>query len=356
MALALDAIKSARIYLNDINGITWSDSLLMPLLQEAYGEILQELDLNQLGVLKYESCPILVPAGHFDLGTDQPLNILDPISMLEKAPGESDDFYQEMILVDYLPKQDMNYNLLYWTWRREVIKFIGATSDRIVIIRYKGSLTPPQLLTDKLGIIFSEKYLGPRIASLVKDSLGQDSSKFTEIASRNLYSIIKRGVLEDQRPIRRRPYREAKGYSIPVGTVVGNISAIIPSGTYQRTVLLKDLTIGNNIADNVVIWGPVNYTGQYQAKVVEVVLRKAITQDLHVDLTMKGVVYTNIIVPHTLIPMVPMNFINFINAIFPNDGVFSANITASDGSVDIDGICSLTTLYIPYSTLNQPCG
>jgi hypothetical protein len=355
MALASDAIRSARIYLNDINGITWSDSILMPLLQEAYSELMQELDLNQLGVLKYQTCPILVPAGHFNLGTDQPTNILDPISMMEKTPGMDDEDYQEMILVDYLPEVDQTDRLVYWAWRREVIMFVGATVDRTVILRYKGSLPVPNLLTDPIGITFGQTFLGPRVASLAYDSIGRDSSKLTDIAQRNLYNLIKRGVLEDQRPITRRPYRERKGYTVKVTPLVGGQVLAIPSGTFQRTVLLKDLTVGNNIADNVTTWGPPQYTGLYKAIITEAVLRKAITQNLVVTITMNTSPLITITIPRTQPILVPLNFSNYINPVIPNEGVFGANITASDSSFDADGIASFTTIYQPYSA-GPPCG
>ena len=76
---AFVALQSARTYLNDINGVTWTDSVLMPILQEAHRELVQELDLNGVGVLKQQTSPILVPAGSLDLGNNQPYNILEPI-------------------------------------------------------------------------------------------------------------------------------------------------------------------------------------------------------------------------------------------------------------------------------------
>src|SRR5271157_3129269 len=150
MAQAQTAIKSARTYLNDSLGQTWTDQILMGFLQEAHSELVQDLDLNQVGVLKQVTPTTLVPAGTIAL-PNQPANILEPISMMEKTPGDDPDFYQDMIKINFLPEEDMDQVLLFWCWSQEIIQFIGATADREVILRYKGYLTTPQLLTDPLG-------------------------------------------------------------------------------------------------------------------------------------------------------------------------------------------------------------
>lgn len=204
------AIKSARIYLNDINGTQWSDAVLMPILQEAFGELIQDLDLNSVGVLKFQTPVITVPLGALNLSTNQPTNILEPISMQERNPGEDTDFFQDMIKVNFLPEEDQDQNLTFWSWTGEIISFIGATQIKEVILRYKGSLVVPQLLTDSIGVIYGERFLGPRIAALAFDSIGRDSKKFTEIAERNKYKILQRAVLGDQTPVRRKGYRSPK--------------------------------------------------------------------------------------------------------------------------------------------------
>lgn len=221
MSTAQAAIKSARIYLNDINGLTWSESILMPLLQEAFGEMMQELDVNQLGVLKYQTPVITVIAGQLNLGTNQPTNILEPISMQERTPGDTADSFVDMYKVNFLPEETVSQYLTWWCWNAELITFLGSDQNREVILRYKGFLTTPVLLTDPIGVIFGERFLGPRIAALAYDSIGKDSAKLSDIASKNLYTLVQRAVLYDQSPVRRKGYRSSGSSGTSgIGTVI----------------------------------------------------------------------------------------------------------------------------------------
>jgi hypothetical protein len=94
---AYQALKSARVYLNDINAIQWTDSVLMPILQQAHMEMVQELDLNGIPALKQQTSPITILTGVLNMGVNQPSNILEPISMMERNPGEDADFFIDMI-------------------------------------------------------------------------------------------------------------------------------------------------------------------------------------------------------------------------------------------------------------------
>jgi hypothetical protein len=129
MSQALLAIQSARTHLNDINGLTWSDAILLPFLQVAHGEMVQELDVNGAGVLKYQSSPITVTAGSLNLGANQPSNILEPISMQERDPGTDAESFTDMFKVDFLPEVDQSQYLTWWSWNGEIISFTGATLD-----------------------------------------------------------------------------------------------------------------------------------------------------------------------------------------------------------------------------------
>jgi len=204
------AIQSARVYLNDINGITWTDAILMPILQEAFRELIQELDLNGAGVLKQQTDPITVYSGALDLGANQPYNILEPISMMERNPGEDADFFLDMIQVGFLPEVDKDENLIYWSFNGQIISFVGATQNKEVVLRYNGWLPVPQLQTDPINVISGARFLGPRIASLAYGAIGKNGEVFDRIAEKNLYKIMQRTTKAAQYPVRRKGYRSAK--------------------------------------------------------------------------------------------------------------------------------------------------
>lgn len=231
MANASSAIASARAYLNDSNAITWTDAVLFPLLQEAFGELQLELSIHRNPVIKaqytttvpaidnYTQSPVYLPS--------QPANITSPISMYEKDIGDDDDDYDQMTQVTFLPNDDPDTELIFWSWQAQLIQFIGATSSRVVLLNYNGYLTTPNLLTDPLGFIYAERFLGPRIASLALSSINQEKrARFVgDIALENLYKVMQYNVTEDQRPFRRQKYRSPKGYfgiegsTVPVGPI-----------------------------------------------------------------------------------------------------------------------------------------
>jgi hypothetical protein len=292
------AIKSARTYLNDINGTQWSDAILMPILQEAFGELIQDLDLNSIGVLKAQTSPISVPAGTTTL-PGQPTNILEPISMQERVPGSDANFFQDMIKVNFLPEEDQVQDLIFWSWNGEVISLLGATSIKEVVLRYKGSLVSPQLLTDPIGVIYGERFLGPRIAAIAWDSIGRDSRKFNEIAERNKYKLIQRNVLQDQTPIRRRGYRSSR--LVWPGESTGLISVTGGGGGPQVNV---------NFADGEVPSGAIN--GVNEAFVFLHVPNPALSLELY---------FNGQLLEQTFDYTLLLNTVTFINPPNPGDKI-----------------------------------
>ncbi len=241
MAQAAQAVKFARAYLNDINGTTWTDPVLMSFLQIAHSELVQRLELNRTGVMKVQSPIITVPRGSVTLGYSQPSNIINPISMMEGQVGDDPDNFEDMVKVTFIPFIDQDTELTYWAWIGQNITFLGSTQDRDVILRYDGALQVPQRLTDQLGCIFAENYIGPRIVALAFTAIGKDNQRILDLAEKNLYRLIQSQVTNDQRPTRRRGYRSPKSgcgtsssASVPIfGTsglpVGGAVSQWIPA-------------------------------------------------------------------------------------------------------------------------------
>jgi hypothetical protein len=215
MSQALVALKLARTYLHDNNAITWTDAELMPLLQVAHSEMVEELKLHQLGTLKAVSARITIPALALDMGVNQPTNIIDPISLVEGDPGADIANFQDMVRTNFIPFEDQTNWLTYWSWIGEKIVFLGANTAREVILRYTGSIATPQYVTDQLGIIFAENFIAPRIVSLAFMNIGKPNQNIEDIAQTNLYKIIQHSVVDDQRPTRRRSYRSGKGCYSP---------------------------------------------------------------------------------------------------------------------------------------------
>src|ERR1017187_3421677 len=240
MAQASVALKSARIYLGDINGISWPDSILMPILQEAHGELVQECERFSLSVILNQSAILLVNAGDLTLGANQPATLVEPISIMERIPGSDLESFEPMLRLTFIPLQDQSEELQYWAWLGQIITFLGATQDREILLRYKGSISTPNLLTDPLGFIFAERYIGPRVASIAWDSIGKDGSKFQKLAENNLYKIVQSNVTNDQRPVRRKGYRSPKDTGPEGARISGIITVQGPTVAWLPTTTHPD--------------------------------------------------------------------------------------------------------------------
>lgn len=107
-------------------------------------------------------------------------------------------------------------------------------------------------------------------------------------------------------------------------------------GPYIRTLLLKDCTVGNDIADHVPI-----YVAGTAVRVVGV-LRKAITADLSVRINLDGTALTTLTIPHTTPVDTPVVGTSSTPPALADLAVLSWDVVASDGSKDSAGICSVT--------------
>lgn len=107
-------------------------------------------------------------------------------------------------------------------------------------------------------------------------------------------------------------------------------------GPYIRTLLLKDTTVGNDIADHVPI-----YVAGTAMRIVGV-LRKAITADLSVRVNLDGTTLTTLTIPHTTAVDTPVVGTSPTPPALADLAVLSWDVTASDGSSDAAGVCSIT--------------
>jgi hypothetical protein len=214
-----DVMATARLYLNDIEGITWTDAHLLPLAQEAHRELQLQLSLNDIAVVRVQITNGANSQGiHLVAGTTSlnevglmPANLLEPLILNERDWGDTTpEDYLEMQRVPFLPNYTQDTFLWFWTWMGEDIVFNGATSDRDIQIRYRAKLTTPLNMQSTIGFLRGELYVGPRTAALAcqvaNDSKNGD--KWQRQADANLDKIIRSNVKNDQGTgVRRTPYR-----------------------------------------------------------------------------------------------------------------------------------------------------
>lgn len=211
--------QSVRGYLNDIDGITWTDAHLLPLIQEAHRELQTELSLNDIAVVRVQLTNsgvqqgLHLPAYQTSLNAAglMPANLLEPLELNERDWGDiTPEDYLEMTRMPFVPNYTQNNFLFYWSWIEEDIQFVGATVDRDIQIRYRSSLATPLNMNSTVGFLRGELYLGPRTASLAVGVAGdmKKSLWFQKQADMNLDKVIRSNVKNDQGTgVRRMPYR-----------------------------------------------------------------------------------------------------------------------------------------------------
>ena len=164
-------LAGARQLLNDVAAATWTDTVLIPKLQDAHRELQKVLKQVAAPVMKAIGNDISVLANATTLTL--PNDIVEPIRLWEKAPADAQSLYIPMTNTDPLPIVAQAATLVYWAWRDEVVSFIGASANRFVRMEYWKSLAVPVLNTDLLGITDAEIYLSPRLAALASLAVGE---------------------------------------------------------------------------------------------------------------------------------------------------------------------------------------
>jgi hypothetical protein len=212
-----DAIKAAAVLMNDPNQVTWTNDILLGVALQAYEELSNDLVANGFRLFKeITSAPLLVtsPNTTFDA---PPTDLFVPISLEERNVGDAT--YISMEEKIWEPSTIPSTSLKCWSFRKNVINFIGATVDREVRMKY---------IRNNIGVITNENsilnitngagLLGAKIASLAathlaknpKDGIAKEGLYITRLTS---YIQIELGN-QQGKPVRRLPYRVAKLRSV----------------------------------------------------------------------------------------------------------------------------------------------
>ena len=192
MALASVALGTARTFLNDDEANVWTDAVLMPKLREAHRELQVKLWVVGSPIVRGESSRLTVTAGQTSL-VSTPSDLLAPTSLIEATSPAGVD-WEPMTEVSYIPKTvSVSGKLIYWAWREELIKFLGSSSDRSVIVYYRKAITIPTVVSDPIGILFGELYLGARIAAMAAGSVGNEPvfNQLSALSKANFDDVVR---------------------------------------------------------------------------------------------------------------------------------------------------------------------
>lgn len=185
------ALTAARTWLNDDAGTNWSDASLIPKCQEAH----RELQVMLWGVgspaVRKQSAAITVAAGALTL--NNPADMLTPFKLQEYASTvETIADATDMTEANFLPNITQATKLIFWAWKEELFQFVGASTDRKVVIYYRKSITIPSASGDAIGILFGELYIGARAAAIAHGSVGNKDAYgiLSEVCKTNFGQVV----------------------------------------------------------------------------------------------------------------------------------------------------------------------
>ena len=199
--------ESAKVYLNDSTRIRWPDTILLPYLRSAIGELQNELESNDLPPIYEISAVIPVLGGSTVLTL--PVDFVFPVALSERAPNGTT--FQGMTEVTWEPDTPPSAELRYWSFRENIIHLLGATGNREVKLKYLRSLNAIATENSIIEIANAKGFLAARTAGLASQFGGAATARATNANDRAEYfkrlvlaAIVKR--LQD-RPVRRRGYK-----------------------------------------------------------------------------------------------------------------------------------------------------
>lgn len=182
--LAAAVLTEAKGLLNDPTGSIYPDVALVPLLQKSYRELQVKLESYGISSTKEQNETISVIAGIKVLsdGAGLPNDFLRPVELGERLQGSENSFVP-MDEREWEPNVKPQNELLYWTWREDILHFPGALTDRQILLRYIKSLEPITDATSPLFINDSQSYLAQRTAALASLLLGHNPTRAQALMS-----------------------------------------------------------------------------------------------------------------------------------------------------------------------------
>ena len=205
-------MDSSAALLADPAKITYTYVFQLPYFKIAWDELQESLVANGIvDVDEVTSSPATITAGAKEW-TSAPADLLFPITLWEKAVGASDTEYKEMDERIADPSESPESELGIWSFSEGVVKFRGATTDRVVTMRYQRELAAIVGDATVLPVLGVKNFLAFRTAGLIARVRGNRTraNDLDADAGKHHDDVISTKVKDEQgTPVRPKRY----GYS-----------------------------------------------------------------------------------------------------------------------------------------------
>lgn len=206
--------RSASL-LNDTAKTLYTYVAQVPYLSIALDELKEELEDNNVPVVNKTSGTLVVTTDMIDIGGSSgpalPADFIDLISVYERTSGTTENF-QEMTKVSFLPKfNTLTASLRYYSWQGNVIRFLGANSNRDVMLEYMADVIGTIVDdTSTISMNRAKSTLIFRTAALCAEFIGENTTRADKLngyAQMALDRLLNRETKGKQSIVtRRKPF------------------------------------------------------------------------------------------------------------------------------------------------------
>lgn len=210
-----EVLDRSRFFLNDVNATFFTDDNIFAAFKVAYDDLKEELYDNNVQITNELSQEYTITTDMRDIGGPTgpplPINLVVPVNLWERQAGTDDDFTL-MSQRRYLPKTNvLTAYLQYWSYRKQIIQFLGANQNREVKVDYVGdTLTFVTSVNSQLNLFNCKSFLAYRTGALTAEYMGENSTRADKLnanATSAMDKLINTDVKNQQSmPVRRRPF------------------------------------------------------------------------------------------------------------------------------------------------------
>jgi hypothetical protein len=208
-----DVMDRAAALLSDASKITMTYVYQLPFLKLAWDELQEELIANDIvDIEESVSSAITVNAGTKELTSGVPTDFVVPIKLWERAVGETDVDLIPMTKREPDPTEAQVAELEVWYFAEGLIKFRGATSNRVIVIRYQKELAAISNENTILPIQNVKSFLAYRTAGIIAETR-QNKDRAAKLHDRAEYFLRKTlgTKVKDEQSEPVRPHRYGYG-------------------------------------------------------------------------------------------------------------------------------------------------
>jgi hypothetical protein len=211
----------AQSILNDAVGDYWNFDLLLPFLQLAFGDMTDQLQLNEVPVTRQTNVILTVPAGTtviaFGTMPSLPEDFKLPLSVEERLAGQDNTDWIPVRECDDVPDDIVTELLRWYWWDGNQLNFLGSTVDEDIKLKYESNLHVPTTQDEYITVQGCGNYLAAQTAFYASASIGNEfTMKIAQgYATTYLERFIRLMTKEKQGlPVKKVGYRrKAKGFN-----------------------------------------------------------------------------------------------------------------------------------------------